>query len=146
MVEIVSMSQSDETFFTVIGCMDGRCQEAVSKFGREKFSAEYPDTITEPGIVGTLAGKPTKAFLERLKQKIDISITRHQSKGILIDGHAECAGDPVDDESHREHVRRAVEVVKSMVSPSIPVVGVFVKRESEHPVHWEVEQLDFRLR
>lgn len=140
------MSQAGETFFTVLGCMDGRCQDVVSQFGREKFNAEYADTITEPGLVGMLANKPKKTFLASLKKKLDISITKHLSKGIIVDGHAECAGDSVDDETHREHVRAAVELIKSMVSPSIPVYGVFVHREKAHPNHWEVEQLDFRFR
>lgn len=139
------MPHADETFFTIIGCMDGRCQNAVASFGRERFEAQYPDTITEAGLVGIVAEKPTKAFLERLKKKIDVSITKHKSKGIIVDGHAECAGDPVDDESHREHVRKAVGVIKSMVSPSIPVIGVFVKRAKGSFHDWEVEQLNFRF-
>lgn len=139
------MSHVGETFFTVIGCMDGRCQEAVAAFGREKFGANYPDTITEAGIVGIIAQKPSAAFLKRLKDKIDVSLIKHKSHGIIVDGHAECAGDPVDDQSHCEHVRAAVKIVKSMVSPAIPVVGVFVKRSKKHPSDWEVEQLDFRF-
>ncbi|MCL5970553.1 MAG: hypothetical protein M1450_03570 [Patescibacteria group bacterium] len=140
------MSKAGETFFTVIGCMDGRCQEAVARFGREKFNAEYPDTITEAGIVGAIAIKPTKAFLNRLKKKVMISITKHHSAGIIVDGHAECAGDPVDDESHRNHVREAVRVVREMVNAKVPVIGVFVKRTPGHPKSWEVEQLDFRFK
>lgn len=138
------MSQQTETFFTVIGCMDGRCQDAVARFGRERFDAQYPDTITEPGMVGVLASGSKKEFLDHLRKEIEISLTKHNSKGIIVDGHAECAADPVDGESHRDHVRKAVEIIRSFVDTSVtPVIGVFVKRQESHPSTWEVEQLDF---
>lgn len=44
-----------QAFFTSVGCMDGRSQRAVATWGREKFDAEYADTITEAGLVGLLA-------------------------------------------------------------------------------------------
>ncbi len=46
------MSQTDETFFTVVGCMDGRVQSVMAQFGSKKFNADFPDTITDAGIVG----------------------------------------------------------------------------------------------
>ena len=33
------MSKADETFFTSVGCMEGRVQEVVAQFGRRKFGA-----------------------------------------------------------------------------------------------------------
>lgn len=133
---------SDETFFTVIGCMDGRCQEAVAQFGRKKFNADYPDTITQPGMVGILANGPTKEFLNNLRKEVQISISKHHSKGIIVDGHEECAAsDAVDNENHKEHVKKSVQRVKALVDARISVVGVFVKRQKTHPTTWEVEEL-----
>ncbi len=46
---ICLMSMPGETFFTSIGCMDGRVQGPVAEFGREKFGGQFADAITEPG-------------------------------------------------------------------------------------------------
>ncbi len=135
------MSQVGETFFTVIGCMDGRCQEVLAKYGREKFGAVYPDTITEAGIVGLLANNPSQEFLDDLKSKIQISLQKHHSKGILVHGHAECAGDPVDDATHKDHIRTAVEVIKTLAGADVLVEGVFVRRNPADSTQWEVEQV-----
>lgn len=139
------MSHAGETFFTVLGCMDGRCQEAVAEYGRKKFDAKYPDTITEAGLVGLLANEPSKKLLESLKKKIVISLEKHHSKGILIDGHAECAGDPVSDEAHKDHVRRTVDVVKSLAGLTVPVIGVFIRRCPQNTTVWEVEEISQTL-
>lgn len=124
------MSEASETFFTSIGCMDGRCQEAVWVFGKKKFSAQYPDAITEVGLVGALSRNPSKEFLAQLKAKIDISINKHHSKGIVVYGHQDCAGNPVDDEVHKKDTLKAADVIRSMVSEDISVAPVFIKREN----------------
>ena len=52
------------------------------------------EIITEAGIVGILANNPSPEFLALLKSKLDISIDKHHSQGILVNGHQECAGNP----------------------------------------------------
>lgn len=123
--------------------MDGRCQEAVAEFGRKKFGAKYADTITQPGMVGILANGSTDAFLAELKKEIDISITRHNSKGIIVDGHEECAGDPVDNATHKDHIRKTIAKVIILVNGRAPVVGTFVRRSPQDPNKWEAEELPF---
>ena len=66
---------------------------------------------------------------------------KHHSKGIIVHGHAECAGNPIDDEKHKDDIRRSVEVIKSLIGSSIPVVGVFVQRSSEDPTKWTIEEI-----
>ena len=136
------MSKVGEMFFTSIGCMDGRSQGPVAEFGRRRFGAEYPDTITEAGFVGLLS-KDTidERLLDSLKKKIAISLEKHHSKGIIVHGHQECAGNPVDDEKHKEDVRISVQVIQSLINPSLPIVGVFVKRSQENQNIWEAEEV-----
>lgn len=136
------MLQINETFFTTVGCMDGRAQAVVAQFGRRKFGGEFPDTITEAGLVGKLAkGSPDQALVESIKNKLAISFEKHHSKGIIVHGHQECAGNPVDDDRHKDDVRKAVQKVQSLISSSIPVVGVFVKRSSGESSKWEIEEV-----
>lgn len=132
------MSQVGETFFTVVGCMDGRVQHVMEVLGQEKFDADYPDTITEAGIVGIIANNPTQEFLDDLKFKLLVSVDKHHSKGILVDGHQECAGNPVDEGKHIEDIKKSVEVIKGLVENKVSVTGVYVKRASEG---WEAEEL-----
>ncbi len=132
------MSKQDETFFTRVGCMDGRVQTPIRIFGNNKFNAEYPDTITEAGKVGLLVNSPSKGFLNNLKKKLNVSIKIHHSKGIVLHGHQECAGHPVSDIQHKKDVLKAIAVIKSMVPKNIPVVPVFVKRRYGK---WVVEEL-----
>lgn len=132
---------SDETFFTTVGCMDGRIQDPVSDFGRKKFSAEFADTITEAGLVGLLSTNPAQTLLDSIKNKLDISIEKHHSKGILVHGHQNCAGNPVPDEKHIEDVRKSVDEIRSLIKNKITVVGVFVKQSSSDPKVWEVQDV-----
>jgi hypothetical protein len=136
------MSKQDEKFFTSVGCMDGRVQEVVAGFGRKKFRAKYADTITEAGLVGLLGAKKIKkSLVNSLKKKMLISIEKHYSKGIIVHGHQECVGNPVDDGKHKDDIRKSVQIIKSMVNSSVPVLGAFVKRSSQHPSKWEIEEV-----
>lgn len=136
------MSKIDETFFTTVGCMDGRVQEPVADFGRKKFGAKYPDTITEAGLVGKLGQKKVdQRLLGSIKNKIDISLEKHHSKGIVVHGHQECAGNPVGDEKHKDDIRKSVLVLQSIIEFPIIVVGVFIKRSINDPKMWEAEEI-----
>jgi carbonic anhydrase len=132
------MSQTGESFFTVVGCMDGRVQWACAKYGKEKYDAQFPDTITEAGIVGLIAAVPDDKFVENLKFKLLVSIDKHHSKGVVVDGHQECAGNPVDDDKHREDIRKSVEFMSNLIENKVPVVGVFVVRDGDE---WKAEEI-----
>ena len=122
------MSDSHGTFFTSVGCMDGRVQKVIADFGKEKFNAEYPDTITEAGLVGKLATEEEGSPLfESIKQKILISLEKHHSRGIVIHGHEECAGNPVSEEQHIDDVKKSVEQLKKMVPEGTAIIPVYVK-------------------
>lgn len=135
------MSNKNETFFTAVGCMDGRAQEPVSKFGQKKFGAKFADTITEAGLVGQLANNPQQSLLDSIRQNLLISLEKHHSKGIIVHGHQECAGNPVSDQRHKKDVQKSVDMIKSLVNFSVSVVGVFVKRSPKDPDIWEAEEL-----
>lgn len=134
----LSMSQAGETFFTSIGCMDGRALRPVRKFGKAKFGVWYVDTVTEAGLVGKISNNPSQEFLQDLKSKILISVEKHHSKGIIVHGHEECAGNSVDEETHKKDILRSVEVIKSLINSSIPIIAAYVKRKDGD---WIVEEV-----
>ena len=137
------MPKIGETFFTSVGCMDGRVYEPILKFGQKKFGARFADIITEAGLVGKLAQEPVNAgLLDSVRFKIvEVSLGRHHSKGIIVHGHQECAGNPVDDERHKDDIRKSVQLIQSLINSSIQVVGVFIKRSQNDPNIWEVEEI-----
>ena len=132
------MSKTGETFFTSVGCIDGRVQSPLRIFGNKKFGAEYPDTITEAGLAGIFVKPISKGFLADLKKKLDISINLHRSKGILVHGHQECAGHPVSDIQHKKDILKAARIIHNLVSKKVKVLPVFVKRSH---LGWVVEEL-----
>lgn len=133
------MSNVNDTFFTSVGCMDGRVQEPIMKYGREKFGAQFPDTITEAGLVGKYAEAGNDSDLGRsIKFKaVDVSVGKHHSKGIVVHGHQECAGNPVDDEIHKKQVLKCAELLSALDS-NITVISVFVNLVEGK---WKVEVL-----
>jgi carbonic anhydrase len=132
------MANIEETFFTVVGCMDGRVQEVTTAFGKQKFGALYPDKITEAGMVGIIATKLTPEFSENLKEKILISLEKHGSRGILVDGHEDCAGNPVSDGQQKEEIKKSVDFIRALIQDRVPVVGVFVHRAGDA---WRAEEI-----
>ncbi len=132
------MTHSNDTFFTALRCMDGRCEELVAQFGKNKFQADYPDTITEAGLVKIIAHDPSEEFIAKLKEKLDISVNKHHSRGIVVCGHSECAGNPVDDEQHKDDVLTSAKIIATLVPKGTQILPVFVKRDGSG---WSVEEL-----
>ncbi|OGK37473.1 hypothetical protein A3F03_02715 [Candidatus Roizmanbacteria bacterium RIFCSPHIGHO2_12_FULL_41_11] len=132
------MSSSSDTFFTSVGCMDGRSECAVARWGRKKFNVEYTDAITEAGLVGLLAKDHLDKYLiDSLENKIKISLEIHKSKNIVVSGHEDCAGHAVDEKQHKEDVLKTAELIRLMF-PKIPVLPVYAKKINDS---WTVEEL-----
>ena len=111
--------------------MDGRVQDPVAELGRQKFGVQFADKITEAGLVGKLAADQIDPNLaESIRFKVaDVSVGKHHSKGIVIHGHQDCAGNPVDDDTHKNQVKKAADFVRSLVQ-DIPIIPVFVVKEN----------------
>ncbi len=98
-------------FGTVINCIDGRVQEPVAKWLRERYYLDYVDAITEPGADKVLALGPAEE-VERLREKARLSLARHGSSVIAVVGHHECAASPGTKELHLAQIRQALHVVR----------------------------------
>ncbi len=122
-------SREGETFFTSVGCMDGRVQKAVSEYASLMYGAEYADTITRAGLDGVFSKEDIDSQVyEAIKGMIMVSVDRHHSYGIVVHGHEECAGNPVSHDQHKEDIKKTVEVIKKMVEgKNVDVRGVYVR-------------------
>jgi hypothetical protein len=109
-------------FSTSISCMDGRIQIPLSAWIKENYSADYVDTITEPGVDEIIAAD---SELQSIKAKVGISINAHKSDLIVVSGHHDCAANPVSAEEHIELIKKSVKVISSW-NLDAKVVGVWV--------------------
>jgi len=132
------MSREGETYATAVGCMDGKVVIPVTNYAREKFGVRFVDFPDYAGAVGELAKDlPNPEAEALLKREIQISLDKHNSQGIVVHGHAECAGNPVDDEQHKKDVIKAAQRIREM-EPGVPVVPVFVERAEPE---WVISEL-----
>jgi len=116
---------SDDLFATAINCMDGRTQECVAAYLKERFGVRWVDMITEPGPDGLLASG-NGAALESIRRRVLISVEKHHSRGIAVVGHDDCAGNQVTEGAHRQMIAFGATLVRSWVK--IPVVGLWVPK------------------
>ena len=112
-------------FATAINCVDGRVQLPVIAWVKEKYQVDYVDMITEPGPDKLLSENKQNSQIELVKKKVEISLKKHGSKLIVLAGHHDCAGNPVDEKRHREEILNGVKVIKSW-NLDAKVLGVWV--------------------
>lgn len=114
--------------------MDGRAQIPVIKYLQERFSADFVDVISEPGPNRIIAEDTDANAVESIVRRIKISVERHNSAGIAIVGHHDCAGNPSPSSEQNRHTTAAVLRIRSRF-PGIPVIGLWVNES------WEVTEL-----
>ncbi|WFD08687.1 carbonic anhydrase [Tepidibacter hydrothermalis] len=111
-------------FATALNCIDGRFQIPVIKWLKENFDVDYVDLITEPGMDKVLSQGHWRE-MQRLREKVMVSITAHKSNVVAVVGHYDCAANPVSDCKHFQHIVASTYTVKSWGLPVI-VVGLWV--------------------
>ncbi|MBT8346241.1 MAG: hypothetical protein KJO28_08040 [Desulfofustis sp.] len=121
-------------FCTAINCLDGRVQIPVITYLKERFKVDYVDVVSEPGPNKILADGINQQLLESIWTRVEISITKHNSKGIAIIGHHDCAGNPVDESAQHPHTAAAVRRIRDRFGP-VPVIGLWVDS------NWEVSEI-----
>ena len=120
------------SFCTAINCMDGRVQLPVIAFLKEYFKVEYVDTITEAGPVRIFDKTDDQAVLNSVYRRVEISVNRHASKGLAICAHANCAGNPIDDDQQQLQLQEAVAFLKEKF-PGIEIIALWI--DKQHRVH-----------
>lgn len=123
------------TFCTAINCMDGRTHLSVISFLTKRFGCDHVDLVTEPGPNRIIAENQNSAAVESILQRVSISVDQHQSKGIGIVGHADCAGNPAGKDEQREQTVAAVRFIRNRY-PSTPVIGLWLDS------NWTVSEIE----
>lgn len=115
--------------------MDGRVQLPVIHFLQKRFQAEYVDLITEPGPNRILAEGRDSERVESIFARLRISVEKHESVGVAVVGHHDCAGNPVPKEEQVEQVRRAVRTIRQRYD-GLTVIGLWIDER------WVVHELE----
>jgi hypothetical protein len=114
--------------------MDGRVQIPVIAYLKERFKVDYVDVVSEPGPNKILADGNNQQLLESIWTRVEISLTKHDSRGIAVIGHYDCAGNPVAESAQHDHTAAAVRRIRARFG-SVPVIGLWV----DH--NWEVSEI-----
>ncbi len=123
-------------FATAINCMDGRTQEPIIDWVKQRFNVDFVDLITEPGPDKILSEGPIE-LINSIKNRVKISIEKHNSDNIIIVSHYDCTGNPVDREKHLEQLKDSLKVIKSWNLNS-NIFGVWIDEE------WIVKEIKFK--
>lgn len=121
-------------FCTAINCMDGRVQQPVISYLKDRYNAEYVDSITEPGPNLILAEQNRPELIQSILERLQISVEKHGSAGIAVVGHYDCAGNPAPRDRQIGHVRDSIRFLRTHYT-SIDIIGLWVNEE------WEVEEI-----
>ncbi|MDD4923543.1 MAG: hypothetical protein PHF74_01745 [Dehalococcoidales bacterium] len=119
-------------FATCLNCIDGRAQLPVIDWIKKNYGVEYVDMITDAGMDGKLSGDYN--YMDSLYDKIEISVSIHKSDCIFIVGHHDCAGNPVDDDTHRKQIILAAENLSKYGFP-VTITGLWLSSE------WIIEEI-----
>jgi len=122
------------SFCTAITCMDGRVQLPVNNYLKKRFQTAYVDTITEPGPEQFLAEADANAHKTSILDRLAISVDNHQSRGVALICHHDCAGNPISKEEKIAQVRKAIAFLDSKIEQE--VIGLWVDS------NWDVHELD----
>ena len=114
--------------------MDGRVQIQFISYLRERFKVDYVDVVSEAGPNKILSDGLYDGVLESIWRRVEISISKHNSKGVAVIGHHDCAGNPVGKSEQQLHTAAAVRRVRDRFA-AVPVIGLWV----DH--NWEVSEL-----
>lgn len=116
------------SFATAVNCMDGRVQAPVNEYLSERFGVTYVDEITEAGPAGVLAADPECDDALAIYRKIDISVEKHDSVGIAVVAHHDCAGNPKPEEDQLEDLAESAKILRARY-PGLPVITLWVGKE-----------------
>ena len=121
-------------FGTAINCIDGRTQEPVIDFMKQKYGIDGVDMVTFPGVDGVASSLGNFNTIALIRNAVSISIEKHGSRIIAVVGHFDCAGNPGNKEHHYAHIGKAVQQVSSWKFDA-EIVGLYVND------NWQIDEV-----
>ena len=107
------------------------------------FNVQYVDLITEPGADQVLLNG-TSSQIYSVKEKIYLSLDRHQSEILAVVGHFDCLGNPVSKEKHFEQIEQTVNLIESW-GFWVRIVGLWVNQWSSIDVVCDTQKEEYKV-
>ncbi|MBC8236147.1 hypothetical protein H8E77_41905 [bacterium] len=121
-------------FCTVINCMDGRVQLPIIHYLQNRFNVEYVDSITEAGPNQILSEKRKSSNTQSILERLKISIDNHNSIGVAIVGHHDCAGNPAPLNDQIVQIKKSITYLRQHYK-NIEIIGLWLDE------NWEVHEV-----
>jgi len=115
--------------------MDGRVQRSVLEYLMDRFDVPYVDMITAPGPNGILSRQEDGNAVQAILKCLEVSVNKHDTVGIAVVGHYDCAGNPGDEDHQNTDTRGAMRFLRAKY-PDRNVIGLYVNDV------WRVEEID----
>jgi hypothetical protein len=96
--------------------MDGRVQLPTIAFLKKRFNVDHVDMITEAGTNHMLGQLTDYSLLQSVFDRLRLSIKHHDSVGIAIVGHFDCAGNPAGKEEQIVDIIAAIKRIRHFCS------------------------------
>ena len=122
------------SFCTVANCIDGRIQIPVIRYLQKRFNVEYVDSITESGINLVLAERKNAVLVQTIIGRMNISVNQHDSIGIAVVGHYDCAINKAPKNVQSMHTKKAIQFLRKQYE-NIEIIGLWVDR------NWDVHEV-----
>ena len=126
--------KKDEIFVTTINCMDGRVQEPVIAYMKNRYAADYVDMITEAGPNKILAEGTDDFLVASIRRRYDVSVDKHASKVVAIVGHYDCGGNTAPKPQQLEEIKSSCGLVSTWQN-HVEVIGLWVDE------NWTVNEI-----
>lgn len=120
------------TFVTSVHCMDGRVQEPIITFLRDRYNVSYVDCITEISPCKILSDESNEKSIKLILNKIAISLHHHHSKLIALSGHHDCAGNQSDRAQQIEQIHKGKHMLNEHY-PEVDIICLWVNQD------WHIE-------
>ena len=121
-------------FCTAINCIDGRVQIPVIKYLQKRFGVEYVDSVTEAAPNLILAGDNNNHLVKSILDRVEISIDAHDSEGIAIIGHYDCAGNSALSDKQIKHIQKAAQLLSDQFKHK-NIIGFWIDE------NWQVHEV-----
>jgi hypothetical protein len=107
--DLADVQVTGTTFCTAVNCIDGRTQLPVIHWLSKRFDVEQVDLITEVSPVRVLDLDPGSNESISIYKRVDVSIRAHDSRGLAIVAHHDCAGNPAPDEAQIDQLEASLD-------------------------------------
>jgi hypothetical protein len=112
--------------------MDGRVQEPIIQFLKNRYNVSYVDCITEVSPCRILSDDSNEKAIKLIVSKIAISLHHHRSRLIALSGHHDCAGNQSDRIRQIEQMHKGKHLLNEHF-PDVDIICLWVNQD------WQIE-------